>query len=378
MPNQVSEYDVIVKGAGIAGIGVAAGLALRKKRVLVVSTHALKGAGSLAAAGILHPFFCQTSNSPMIPTLTDAFDFFPSWLKRWAPKEVGRSVHYIGMNYVACGQKEEQILESQYAWQMKKGIRIQKISQKKLLQENPLLSKSVSMGLNYLDVGYLEPQLFFKAVQAQLKDAGVSFYESSECVKVIEKEGRFFFKTKEQKTIKAACYVDATGSWMAKNSFLSSVIEPVRGELFVIPNKKIKLQTIFHTTNEYYVLPWGKTETLLGSTTDRVGFRPNVTTQGKHDVFRGIEKILPLIAEEKVVKSWAGLRPVTKDRLPIVGKMRKDSAAFFVGGYYKNGMLLGPYLGDRLAEWIVSGEQDPSIKFLDTSRFKIHKKRNGS
>lgn len=378
MSHSLREYDVMIQGAGVAGLGVAAGLALRKKRVLVIDTTSLSGTGSLAAAGMLHPFFCQTKTSSMIPTLTEAFDFFPSWIKRWAPDAVGQSIHQIGMHYLACGSDEEQILESQYAWQKQKGIRIQKVSRKKLLQDHPLLSKSVSLGLKYLDVGYMEPRLFFKAVKNRLRAAGVSFYESPELLKVTEKKGQFFLKTKPKETMKAACYVDATGSWLAKNPLLSSVIEPVRGEIFVIPNQKIKLRTIFHTTNEYYVLPWGKKGTLLGSTTDRVGFRPTVTAKGKRDVFQGIEKILPLITGEKVVQSWAGLRPVTKDRLPIVGKLQKDSVAFFVGGYFKNGMLLGPYLGDCLAEWIVSGKQDASMKLFDPNRFKLRKKRNGS
>lgn len=373
MANQTVEYDVIIRGAGVAGLGVASGFARRKKRALVVDTLSLKGSGTLAAAGILHPFFCQAQTSPMIPILAEAFDFFKHWRPQWAPHEIGFSIHPVGMNYLACGTEEEQLLEAQYTWQIKKGVRIKKINRAKLLGNCPSLSPAISSGLNYRDVGYMEPRLFFKSVKKELKNKGVTFLDLPLPAEVSNRHGNFVLETKN-KTFQALNYVDATGSWLAKNPDCSSIIEPLRGEVFVVSNQNIKLDTIYHTVEEFYVLPWQKWGTLLGSTSDRAGFRPSVTVKGKQYVFRGIQKILPSITEQKVIQSWAGLRPVTKDQLPVFGKITEKDSAFVIGGYFKNGMLLGPYLGDKLAEWIITGKQDRTLQILNPNRFKIRKK----
>jgi glycine oxidase len=52
---------------------------------------------------------------------------------------------------------------------------------------------------------------------------------------------------------------------------------------------------------------------------------------------------------------WAGLRPAAPDRYPIVGWAPGIERLFLATAHYRNGVLLGPLTGRRVAEHILSG-----------------------
>ena len=67
-------------------------------------------------------------------------------------------------------------------------------------------------------------------------------------------------------------------------------------------------------------------------------------------------------------KAWAGLRPYTPDRLPILGPSPIEGL-FYATGHFRNGILLTPLTARVLSELIVAGTTDVDLSPFSVCRF---------
>jgi glycine oxidase len=65
----------------------------------------------------------------------------------------------------------------------------------------------------------------------------------------------------------------------------------------------------------------------------------------------------PSLANLPVTSSWSGLRPATRDELPLVGATAV-SGLYIAAGHYRNGILLAP-LTAELVSALVTGAPPP-------------------
>lgn len=98
-----------------------------------------------------------------------------------------------------------------------------------------------------------------------------------------------------------------------------------------------------------YVVPRGD-RALAGSTMEHVGFDASPTAEGAGEIRRMVEGLVPSFSTRAVAAHWAGLRPVTPDLLPIVGRNTRCEALLYACGHSKNGVLLAPLTGQVIAD----------------------------
>ena len=80
--------------------------------------------------------------------------------------------------------------------------------------------------------------------------------------------------------------------------------------------------------------------------------------------------MVPALAEARVVDSWAGLRPVTPDGLPIIGADPDVPSLIYACGHGKNGILLAPITGECVAA-IAGGTSLPvDLDLFSAARFE--------
>jgi glycine oxidase len=104
-----------------------------------------------------------------------------------------------------------------------------------------------------------------------------------------------------------------------------------------------------------YLLARGA-EAILGSTMEYVGFQPEVTPAGLASIFAATMSLCPSLMRAKVRRSWAGLRPVTPDGLPLIGSEPELPGLWYATGHGRNGILLAGLTG-VLVRQLMSGEQ---------------------
>jgi glycine oxidase len=78
---------------------------------------------------------------------------------------------------------------------------------------------------------------------------------------------------------------------------------------------------------------------------EEAGFRPEVTTSGIAQIFNATMSLCPGLVRGKVRRTWAGLRPMTADRLPIIGGETRLEGLWYATGHGRNGILLAGITG---------------------------------
>jgi len=89
---------------------------------------------------------------------------------------------------------------------------------------------------------------------------------------------------------------------------------------------------------------------------ENVGFDPATTDEGLARVRSSSEQIAPALSITPMQRSWAGLRPVTPDLLPIIGPDPEHASVVYACGHSRNGILLAPLTADVVAS-LIAGEQ---------------------
>jgi D-amino-acid dehydrogenase len=74
-------------------------------------------------------------------------------------------------------------------------------------------------------------------------------------------------------------------------------------------------------------------------------------------------------------RPWTGMRPMTPDGLPVIGRVPSLENLFLAGGHAMLGVTLGPVTGEELAELIVSERMPPVLAPFDPQRFARRDRR---
>lgn len=368
---QINSFDVIIAGAGMAGLGTALALAALKRKVLVVTRKSVKGESSPAAGGILDPLLEMKPASFFLPFCMRAFRSWPKEL-RFLEKKTGLKIGYQknGVLYAALSLKDEKILASRYRWQKKIGIKTQWMTRKECLKKEPLLSLNVRAGLFYPEIGRVQPRILLKVLSAAARKLGVQFCYTDEFPKVKIQKGEVAGIQAGSIFYSAPAVVNATGSWAGNSQGLGPAVpvKPARGQILILKKGKLKIKNILHTVDGGYIVPWDPDSLLIGSTVEFSGFKPEVTSLGRKIIREKNQRLVPSLAACEEMDSWAGLRPFPKDRYPLIGPTRIPGL-YMAAGYYRSGILIGLYAGKLLARGIVSGKMPTELRLLDPRRF---------
>jgi glycine oxidase len=106
-----------------------------------------------------------------------------------------------------------------------------------------------------------------------------------------------------------------------------------------------------------YVVPRIDGRIIAGSTSERIGFKKQVTCEGLQRITQIALEIAPPIAKMPLIDYWSGLRPRSESEKPIIGASERVKGLYYAAGHYRNGILLAPITAELLAEEIVNGNK---------------------
>jgi glycine oxidase len=158
-------------------------------------------------------------------------------------------------------------------------------------------------------------------------------------------------------SMEARTVVLAAGVWspeMARSVGLNLPVKPVKGQI-------LSLRALGRTPRqvlwggECYLVPRPDGEIVLGSTEEEGNYDARPTLAGMHRLTDAALEVVPAAGGFVVEGTWAGLRPAAPDRYPIVGWSDSVEGLFIATAHYRNGVLLGPLTGQRVAQHVLSG-----------------------
>jgi glycine/D-amino acid oxidase-like deaminating enzyme len=157
-------------------------------------------------------------------------------------------------------------------------------------------------------------------------------------------------RTKSGAMHNAGHVVLAAGAWIGQiaGARLGAAVVPSRGQL--VSYSTSPLGHVAYGPRGYLVPRGGAT--IGGSTTENVGFDASTTIEGVEKVRSAAEEICPSLSRSGATRSWAGLRPVTPDMLPIIGPDPEHQTLVYACGHSRNGVLMAPLTGDLVADLV--------------------------
>lgn len=352
------KWDAVILGAGIAGLGVARALTLQKKKVLVLE-KSMEGEASPHASGILDPFVDLDFRPEILALTIPALRKYPACIRQ-IENETHMKTGYqkLDLLYAAFSEKEEKKLRYFKSLpELQKKIHVHWLNREEIQKKEPEISSRVSGGLYLPGIARVFPTKLIQSLRVWLKQRGVAFQTIKEMPQLLIQNKEIVGIRLGSRTIETAKIVSCLGAWagaQGKGSILWEPVEPLRGQILIYPRKK-PLQLLLHTVDGGYLIPWEKKSVLAGSTVEKAGFAPRVTSEGRKKIHSYAERLLPELKGKKPERVWAGLRPHSLTQQPRIGKTR-ISGYYVANGYYRCGILIALYAGELLAQLMRTGK----------------------
>ena len=174
----------------------------------------------------------------------------------------------------------------------------------------------------------------------------------------------------ESDTYQAGHVVIAAGAWSGRLEGLPRPlsVEPVRGQMVAVPWPKDVPPAIVFGGHSGYVLHRNG-EALIGATMEHVGFDASTTPEARDELLSNTTAYFPALAKEEVLRTWAGLRPVTPDGLPIIGREPRLEGLWYASGHARNGVLLSGITATIIQQQLMGESTIEGLETLRSDRF---------
>ena len=97
----------------------------------------------------------------------------------------------------------------------------------------------------------------------------------------------------------------------------------------------------------------------LGATDEpEAGFNKRPTAAAMSELMTAALEILPGLASASVVDMWAGLRPRTDDRRPMIGPVPGLDRLIAAYGHYRTGLAFAPITAQIVCQLIMDGRTE--------------------
>lgn len=364
--------DVAIIGGGAAGCAVAYYLALSGVRSTIIEREGVGNQASGYAAGGLNPL-----TGIGIPGPLGAFG--------WECFQLHRGLYdslkdQSGIDYqLRTVAKIDLALEESEVVGLKKmaeqfhgvdGFNANWLEPDEIAKLEPRIAPGILGGLYDYGNDAVDSHDFTRAMAAAAEKMGSTVRAGN--VRGLEGDGATVDRVVlADGEISCGQVVMAMGPWSRRAEAWLGVyipVDPLKGEIIRLENNGEPLK---HDLSGGGGSIYTKLDGLnwCGVTEDWKGFDREPSQQVAREIRQRVVRLVPDLADAKIVKHTACLRPVTPDWLPVLGRAPGWENVYLATGAGKKGILLAPGIGKSIADLMTSGETALSIQGYSPERF---------
>ncbi len=364
--------DIIVIGAGVIGCAIAHELARRGASVEIVDDRPPGMGATQASAGVLAPFIEAREGNPLLELAVRSLDLYDEFIER-VSADSGIAVPYrrTGTLDVALDDQDLETLRTTASVLERRGVPARMLSAQAVRSEEPHLAESVVGGLVIDAHGFVAATELTRALAAAARRSGAQLLEPNRVRSIASQQGDVVVET-DKGSLSAGAAVLAAGSWsgsIAIDGVSATVpVRPVRGQLLHLSWRGVLLRRVTWSSR-CYLVPWDDGTLLVGATAEDVGFDERATAAGVRDLLEAACDITPHAWGAGFSGARVGLRPATRDGLPIIGASRQLPNLTYATGHFRNGILLAPLTATLVADALLDNRLDAALQALTPARF---------
>ncbi|MFQ5880516.1 MAG: glycine oxidase ThiO [Dehalococcoidia bacterium] len=359
-------------GGGVIGCAVAYHLALAGVKATVLEREQVAAEATGAAAGMLAPLAEARSRGPFLDLALASLRLFPSEVDELQQRS-GVDIEYMpsGLLRLALSAADEEELRGRLAWQEGLGLPLEWLGREEVLSLEPRLTPRLLGAIYSPQESQVNPERLALAYARAAAARGATLHPSVRVTGLLRRGDCVEGVRTSHGRIAADHTVLAAGAWtptLARPLGWELPIRPTRGQMIAVGGIS---QPVRHMVwgRGAYMAPKANNFLFVGATVEEVGFRKRTTTRARAWLERMSRLLVPSLAHAQVADHWAGLRPGTVDRMPILGPLPGWRGVSVASGHFRNGILLAPITGRLAARWITVGETEPSLAPFSPQRF---------
>ena len=376
----VETSDVVIAGGGVAGCAVAYYLAKAGVRATIVEREGVGTQASGYSSGGLNPLQGAGIPGPLGPLAMESFRMHREmWGSLRSESAIEFGPRTVSIVRVAFDDSEIPELEETHAiFQAADGFSAHWMSGDDVRALDSRISPGVARGLYTYGNTALDSYLYTLALSKAAERLGATVRRAA--VRGLRTaSGRVTGVLLEDGEVACDAVVLATGPWSRQAGDWLGVplpVEPLKGEHL---RTELPGAPLDHEFSGGHVSVYHRWDGLVrvGATEESRGFDLQPSESARKTLLEGATRLMPAMAEAKIVKHTACLRPVTPDWLPIIGRTPGWENVYMATGAGKKGILIGPGMGKAIADLITLGTTQLSVGSFGPERFGDSESRVG-
>ncbi|HAJ01100.1 MAG TPA: hypothetical protein DCL97_10535 [Dehalococcoidia bacterium] len=375
--------DVVVVGAGVVGCSVAYYLSRQGVKVKLVERDGIGSGASTHATGFLSLLGAEFSQGPSFETALAAYREFPDVVKD-LEETTGIDLLYQRRPSLrlALEEEEETLIKDLMSWQQDL-VRVKWIGPDEVHEVEPRLTRQIR-GAAYEDESAQLDSYRLTLALAQAAEKRGAELQLRPVTGFLGDSSRVTGVRTATGDIECGTVVMAAGTW--SSSFGDALnfpipVRPLKGERLILRFDGPPLPVLISSPKRGHMISRLDGVLSVGSTGGRDYDQNNLflgeeydsvpTETAKLELLQRAIDVLPGLESAELVEQLAGSRPLSPDRMPIIGPVPGVEGIVLATGHSTKGIHLGPITGRIVTEYIRAGcgPISPEMEIYLPSRF---------
>ncbi len=366
-------YDLIVIGSGSIGVPVAFELAKNGQSVLVIDSLPSPGQGQdkKAIGGIR----ATHSDKGKIVVSQTSIDIFSHWKEM-----VGDDIQWKsnGYSFPAYTREDETTLKDLMKIQKSYGLNINWLLPEEYRKLNPGINMRGLRGSTYSpEDGSASPLLFINSCHFKAVEYGATFIFNETVTRFHIEKNKIASVRTNKGEYHSANVLNAAGIYARDISQMAGIevtvdpdcheagitepVKPFMGPMVVDMRAEPGSKNFY-----FYQSPEGQVIFCLTPDPPIWGTDNRATSEFLPMITKRMIKIMPMLANLKVRRTWRGQYPMSPDGFPIVGKARELDNFYQAVGMCGQGFMLGPGMAELIYRLITESYGSDDLETLNS------------
>ena len=279
-----------------------------------------------------------------------------------------------GITMLYLSERGKESLRHEHDFADKMGLDSRMVNQSQLRELDPRIEFRAAGGWHIPIDSHLVPATFVKNLSDFLVNQGVILRRFEEFKGFDTSDGRIVAVHTGQESLNADEFILATGAWspgLVQNLGIKMYLEAGKGYSATFKNPKVKpSRPYILTERRVAVTPFSDSLRFAG-TMEIAGIDLSINKPRVEAILNAIPLYFGNVErpEAKSGELWGGMRPVTPDGLPYVGRFRQYPNLIAATGHAMLGISLSAVTGKLVSEIVASKKPSHDLLLLNPNRF---------
>lgn len=366
--------DVIIIGAGAIGCAISYFLSKEGITTVIVEKDSIGAHASGYAPGLLHPLggVALEFKEAMLPLTTISFQMHKE-LYRQISSEAGIDYyfHQSDLFKLAFTKAEVKEIKEEVKILQHQGFKVSWLDEDAVHQKVCSICPQVIGAACYNDTAEVDSYRYVLALAQAAEKYGAEI-RHSQFIGMTRKGGKLTSIQLTSGEIACDTVVLAMGPWtgLVSSSLGYPIpVKPEKGQTIRIRASGTPFNTMLGWNSYYCSTTRYDGLIYYGATHEDVGFDEQPTFDGRDTLVNSLAQMIPSLTEAQVVLQTACLRPLTTDKLPIIGEVPGWEGVYMATGHWTKGILLSPVTARIITDLIIKGHTSIPITPFSLNRF---------